>query len=196
MNRLTTATRWSILAAMGCFLAASGSARATSCLNDVDCPNSACGGEVCDFYSDPTLTCKPAGTQPKGMDGWCSSDSDCKCAALGATCTISSSCSFTKPSDAPSGGGGNGGAAGSSGAGGSSATGTGGSGTGGTGAGTGGSGNGGTAAGGSAAAGQTGTTNGGGGGCSVAGSAGPASWLAFSVLAGLVVAIRKRRRGR
>jgi MYXO-CTERM domain-containing protein len=30
----------------------------------------------------------------------------------------------------------------------------------------------------------------------VAGSAGPAGWLAFSVLAGLVVAIRKRRRDR
>ncbi|HVY41205.1 MAG TPA: JDVT-CTERM domain-containing protein [Polyangia bacterium] len=174
--------RWSILAALGCVLAAGSARAATSCVNDVDCPNPACGGEVCDYIADPVLTCKPAGTQPKGSDGWCTTDADCKCRSLGATC-VSSFCTFTKPSDAPSGGGGHSGTAGSTGAAGSSATGTGGAPA--------------TGTGGSAAAGHTGSTDGGSsGGCSVAGSSAPATWFALSVLGGLVVAVRRRRRAR
>lgn len=172
--------RWSILAALGCVLAA-GNARATTCVNDVDCPNPACGGEVCDYIADPTLTCKPAGTQPKGMDGWCTTDADCKCKSLGATC-VSFFCTFTKPSDAPSGGGGHAGTAGSTGAAGSTTAGTGGSPA--------------TGTGGSAAAGHSGSNNDSSGGCSVAGSSAPVTWFALSVLGGLVVAVRRRRRAR
>jgi hypothetical protein len=192
MNGRATTIRWSILAALGCVLVATGSARAaTSCSNDIDCPNSACGGDVCDFYTDPTQTCKPAGTQVKGMDGWCTTNSDCKCASLGAVCTSSASCSFTKPSDAPSGGGGKGGATGTGGAAGSSGPGTGGSGTGGTGTGTG------TGTGGAATGGSTGPTNGGSsGGCSVAGSTGSAAWLGLSVVGMLIASARRRRRAR
>ncbi|HEX7680001.1 MAG TPA: hypothetical protein VF713_17865, partial [Thermoanaerobaculia bacterium] len=127
MTRRATAIRCSFLATLLCLLAA-GRAHAQSCVNDIDCPTSACGGQVCDFYTTPTQTCKPAGTQPAGMDGWCTSTADCKCASLGAVCTSSLSCSFTKP---PSGGGGMGGASGSTGAAGSSASGTAGAGAGG-----------------------------------------------------------------
>ncbi|HVT07711.1 MAG TPA: JDVT-CTERM domain-containing protein [Polyangia bacterium] len=182
MNGRAMTIRWSILAALGCVLAAN-RAEAMACVNDVDCPEPACGGQVCDYIADPTQTCKPAGTQPKGSDGWCSKDSDCKCASLGATCVGGAICSFTKPSDAPSGGGGHSGTAGSTGAAGSSATGTGGAPA--------------TGTGGSAAAGHTGSTDGGSsGGCSVAGSSAPATWFALSVLGGLVVAVRRRRRAR
>src|SRR5450755_1043729 len=182
MTRRATAIRCSFLATLLCLLAA-GRAQAQSCANDIDCPTSACGGQVCDFYTAPTQTCKAAGTQPAGMDGWCTSTADCKCASLGAVCTSSSSCSFTKPPSGGGGNGGNGGAAGSTGAAGSSASGTAGAG-----------------AGGAAAAGNAGTSGGtsGGGsgvgsssGCSVAGSPGPAGWLGFSVLAGLVVSRRR-----
>ncbi|MFL5304111.1 MAG: MYXO-CTERM sorting domain-containing protein [Polyangia bacterium] len=174
------AFRWSILAALGCLLSATGTARAaTSCVNDIDCPNAACGGDVCDYYTDPTLTCKPAGTHAKGMDGWCTTDADCKCRGLGAVCTSSLSCSFTKPSDAPSGGGGAVGTGGATGAAGSTTPGSGGT----TGTGTGGAGG----------AGPTNNNGGSSGGCSVAGSHAPSTWLAFSVL-GIVVGLRRRRR--
>ena len=54
MNGRAMAIRWSILAALGCVLAATGSARAAGCTNDIDCPTGAtCGGEVCDYsYGD------------------------------------------------------------------------------------------------------------------------------------------------
>ena len=181
MNGRAMMIRWSILAALGCVLAA-GSAQATACLNDVDCPEPACGGQVCDYIAAPTQTCKPAGTQPKGSDGWCTTDDDCKCKSLGATC-VSAFCTFTKPSDAPSGGGGkSGGTAGATGAAGSTTAGTGGSPA--------------TGTGGSPAAGHSGSDGGSSGGCSVAGSSAPVTWVALSVLGGLVVAVRRRRRGR
>lgn len=169
MNGRAMAIRWSILAALGCVLATTGSARAGNCTNDVDCPNAACGGDVCD-YSTGVQTCKAAGTQPKGSDGWCTVDSDCKCASMGATCAYPY-CTFTKVGGT-TGGGGKGGA-------------------------TGAAGSGPTATGGAAAAGHTGSTDGGSsGGCSVAGSRAPATWLAFSVAAGLAIAVRRRRRAR
>ena len=112
---------------LAAFLATEGTARA-ACVNDIDCPDTACGGQVCS-YAGATPTCVPAGTGQKGMDGWCTAangDNDCKCKALGAKCETVY-CTFTKPSDAPaSGAGGTTGSAGSS-AGGS--TGTAGSGT-------------------------------------------------------------------
>jgi len=81
-----------------------------SCFNDTDCPNQACGGEVCNWNlispnpSDPNkpYVCNPAGSAPKGTDGWCTTDENCKCLGQGAKC-IAPYCSFTKASDAPGG---------------------------------------------------------------------------------------------
>lgn len=77
------------------------------CYNDTDCPNASCGGEVCNWtkshprpVGDKFFVCDPAGIQPKGKDGWCTTDENCKCLGLGARC-IAPYCSFTKPSDAP-----------------------------------------------------------------------------------------------
>jgi len=148
-----------------CALAAR-SAYAQSCVNDIDCTaHPECGGEVCDWVVNPLMTCKTAGGQTKGHDGWCTTDTDCKCHALGATCTTSFSCTFTRPCEADggtcSGGGGSTGTAGSGGSGGS--TGSAGSGGG-----------------------------GGGGGCSIAGDGVSASSLLLAL--GGLLALRARRR--
>ncbi len=181
----------SCLAGLVCLLVA-GSARAASnpatCINDIDCAATpTCGGDVCDYVTAPIQTCKAAGSQPKGSDGWCTVDSDCKCAALGAKCNIVN-CTFTKASDAPSGsagkGGGSGGgsgSAGTSGSGGSSSAGTGGSSTGGS-KGTDGSSTGGTG------------SSSSGGGCSVAGPISPSWSIAFGAVG--LLAVLKRRRAR
>jgi MYXO-CTERM domain-containing protein len=67
---------------------------AFACIFDTDCPGTACGGQVCEF---PSMTCQAAGSQP-GTDGWCGTDSHCKCQSLGATCvTLTHYCTFTKP---------------------------------------------------------------------------------------------------
>lgn len=77
------------------------------CFNDSDCAGSSCGGDVCNwskmhpFPSGPkTFVCNPAGTQPKSMDGWCTTDADCKCRSLGAKCAAPY-CTFTRAEDAP-----------------------------------------------------------------------------------------------
>ena len=114
------------------------------CFNDTDCPGggAVCGGDVCNWsvaHPDAATntampyTCNPAGTQPKGSDGWCSNTTThehCKCKAEGAKCT-GIYCSFTKASDAPPMTGGTGG--GGTGAGGMATAGTGGTGMAGTG---------------------------------------------------------------
>jgi hypothetical protein len=81
------------------------SANAQACTNDIDCTaNSACGGEVCDWVVSPLMTCKAAGGQSLGHDGWCMADTDCKCHALGATCNLSNfACTFTRPCEADGG---------------------------------------------------------------------------------------------
>jgi MYXO-CTERM domain-containing protein len=172
----------SCLAGLVCLLLAA-SARAasnpTSCQNDIDCvATPQCGGDVCDYITAPIETCKPQGSQPKGGDGWCTVDSDCKCASLGAKC-MTDFCTFTKPSDAPGAGsaGASGGVAGASG------TGAGGSSTGGRS--TGGSGP--TSTGGSSSGGSSG-----GGGCSVGGPV-SGSWSIALGLFGLFAAVRRRR---
>jgi hypothetical protein len=78
-----------------------------ACYNDSDCPSSSCGGEVCNWTKTSPMpqgmkafVCNPAGTDPKGRDGWCTTDADCKCVGLGAKC-IAPYCTFTRPSDAP-----------------------------------------------------------------------------------------------
>jgi MYXO-CTERM domain-containing protein len=99
-----------------------------ACLNDTDCPGGGmvCGGDVCNWHkpltapADPNkpYTCNPAGTDPKGSDGWCTGPTadNCKCKGEGAKC-VGTYCSFTKASDALAGSGGSG--AGGSAAGGS-----------------------------------------------------------------------------
>lgn len=93
----------------------------TSCTNDIDCiATPDCGGDVCTYTSSGSMTCTPAGTGPKGADGWCTADTDCKCYAQGARCN-GVYCTFTTLSSTSAGGGGwtgNKGTAGSSGAGG------------------------------------------------------------------------------
>ena len=81
----------------------------TPCFNDTDCPVNSCGGEVCNWtkpHPQPSgekyYVCNPAGTDPKGEDGWCTSDANCKCLGLGAKC-MGVRCSFTRASDAPGG---------------------------------------------------------------------------------------------
>lgn len=78
-----------------------------ACFNDTDCPYDACGGEVCNWSRQAPVPdgmkifyCNAAGTDAKSMDGWCTSDADCKCLAQGAKC-IGVHCSFTRAADAP-----------------------------------------------------------------------------------------------
>jgi hypothetical protein len=170
-------------------------ARAASCLNDVDCPTPACGGQVCDYNMG--MTCQPAGVAPKGSDGWCTTDSDCKCMGLGATC-VYPYCTFTTPGQAPGGGTGAGGA--SAGTGGASA-GTGGATSAGTGGATATAATGGKSGSGGATSTDGGTTvsvssSSSSGGCSLAGGDAPAlaaSSVAFLLIVGLGVVRRRRR---
>lgn len=133
MKALLRASLASLVGSAALFSSSLALAMGENCLNDTDCPGAECGGEVCNWNLtnpvaniDKPYTCNPAGTDPKGKDGWCSDkDSNfCKCKAQGATCgTNFFYCSFTKPSDAPAGGGGSGsGGSGSSTAGTGSAT--------------------------------------------------------------------------
>jgi len=182
--------------ALGALLTSVPARAATSCQNDTDCPNAACGGQVCDYTMN--LTCQPAGVATKGSDGWCTTDANCKCMGLGATC-VYPYCTFTTPGEAPGGGTGAGGAA--AGTGGASASaGTGGAtsaGTGGATAATGGK----SGSGGATSTSDAGTTvsvssRGSSGGCSLVGGEAPAlaaSSMAFLLIAGLGVVRRRRR---
>jgi MYXO-CTERM domain-containing protein len=107
--------KWIVIAlvASGALLA-SRPAAAQACVNDIDCPEPACGGQVCDWNMG--MTCQPAGRMPAGSDGWCTTTDDCKCKGMGAVCT-NLFCSFTKP---PTGSGGSTGSGGTTGAGGTS----------------------------------------------------------------------------
>jgi hypothetical protein len=67
-----------------------------ACTNDVDCPTALCGGQVCQWGG--VHMCVPAGTDPQGSDGWCTTDTDCKCMGEGARC-VSPHCTFTLPGD-------------------------------------------------------------------------------------------------
>jgi hypothetical protein len=157
-----------------------GRAHAAACTNDIDCKanGSTCGSDVCDWNMG--MTCQPAGGKKAGADGWCATDTDCKCFAQGARCTAPY-CTFTKASDAPAGSGGTTGHGGSTGAGGSASGGT-------------------TGAAGSASGGSTGTggsaTTSSGGGCAVASSSSSAGLAGSLVGLALVVGrlVRRRRR--
>ena len=146
-------------------------ANPASCTNDVDCTATPqCGGDVCTYTATAT-TCTPAGTGPKGSDGWCTVDTDCKCYAEGARCS-GVFCTFTKAGDAPGAGGkgGSSGVAGNAGGGGAS----------------------GGAQGPSAGAGGTSPSNSGSGGCAVAGAPPAAGGLVLAVL-GLIAMLAGRR---
>ena len=76
MKSETLRRMWALCAGALIFAAGS-SARAQdaggmACLNDIDCPDPACGGQVCD-YSKGAI-CVPAGAAKKGMDGWCTTE--------------------------------------------------------------------------------------------------------------------------
>src|SRR3954464_4497999 len=112
------------VAALSTARTAAAQSNPTSCVNDIDCTATPqCGGDVCDYSTVPPM-CKPAGSQPKGSDGWCSTDAHCKCQGQGATC-MGPFCTFPRPCGAPdagpcgAGGSGGGGTSGSDGGGGS-----------------------------------------------------------------------------
>jgi hypothetical protein len=180
-----------LFAALLCLAGArNAQAQTPGCMVDTDCPNSACGGDVCTHTTSGGFACNPANTQAgKGFDGWCADadgvahDEICKCKGLGATCA-SFFCTFTVPVDAPmagTGGSSAGGAAGggAAGAAGSSAGGRGGT-TGGAAGTTGGSG--GRAGGGD------------GGGCNVSGAA-SATGDVVGFLLLVAASVRRRRSG-
>jgi MYXO-CTERM domain-containing protein len=186
MRTKVTNYRRFVVAAVAAIGIAGAARHASACTNDVDCTDTNgnfCGGQVCD-YSTGTPTCKPAGTGPKGADGWCGQSSDCKCQALGATCNSATSmCTFTLPSQAPDAG-----ATGIGGAAGATSTGTGG-------AHAVGGGSGGSAAATGGAAGSSSSSSS-GGGCAMAGGEGPMSFgAALALLGALVLGRRRNRRG-
>ena len=109
MTSLPHRMKCTLLAAFVCSFAAATAAAQTNpatCVNDIDCvATPTCGGDVCDWNGTPAQKCRPAGTSPKGMDGWCMMDTDCKCMGMGATCdTGTLHCTFTRPCDGPDGG--------------------------------------------------------------------------------------------
>ncbi|HEX2873157.1 MAG TPA: MYXO-CTERM sorting domain-containing protein [Polyangiaceae bacterium] len=125
MKALLRGTLATLVGSISLFVASTALAEGEACYNDDDCPGTACGDAVCNWTKTSKMPmgekgfyCNPAGTQtPVGKDGWCTTDDDCKCKALGAKC-VAPYCTFTKPGDAP------GGAAGSTGAGGTGTAGT------------------------------------------------------------------------
>jgi hypothetical protein len=185
-----------LFAGLLCFTGGrSAQAQSPACVVDTDCPNSACGGDVC-THTAGSFACNEANTQAgKGFDGWCADENDkpndalCKCKGLGARC-VGFFCTFTIPSDAPmTGAGGAGAAAGGSGgdsAGASGSAGAAGKSSGGN------TGTAGGAAGTMGAAGRSATGRGGdGGGCSVTAAAqAPGAVALVLVLAAL--ACRRR----
>lgn len=71
------------------------------CDHDTECPDTACGGQVCRWHLDSQL-CVAAGTDPQSEDGWCNKDDECKCHGQGATCnTATFHCTFTTPAGKP-----------------------------------------------------------------------------------------------
>jgi MYXO-CTERM domain-containing protein len=131
---------------------------------------------------DKLYACNPAGSQiPKGKDGWCNTDADCKCKGAGAKCVFPY-CTFTKASDAPAGIGGTG--AGGTSAGGSTST-----------AGTATTPTAGTATTPTAGTASTPATSDDGGGCSVSAPGNTAGGIAVALgMVGLGLAFARRRR--
>lgn len=98
------------VASITLFIASTAVADGEACYNDIDCPGTACGDAVCNWnkiaaipMGQKVFACNPAGTQPAGEDGWCTTDADCKCRDQGATC-VAPYCTFTKPMAGSTGG--------------------------------------------------------------------------------------------
>lgn len=104
MNSILRGTLASLVGSFALFAASTALADGEACFNDIDCPGTACGDAVCNWnkqantpMGSKTFYCNPAGSQtPVGKDGWCTVDSDCKCASQGAKC-VAPYCTFTKP---------------------------------------------------------------------------------------------------
>jgi hypothetical protein len=111
--------RGTVLAGLFVLLAAGRADAQQTCMTDLDCPNDACGGDVC-TKSSGAAACTPADAQGESgrNDGWCAGpdgnadNSKCKCRGMGATCN-GFYCTFTIPPT--DGGGGSTGSAGTSG---------------------------------------------------------------------------------
>lgn len=126
MKALLRRSLVSVVGSVTLLFASTAFAEGEPCYNDTDCPNPACGGDVCNWAKQSATPdgmkvfyCQPAGGAAKGADGWCTTDDNCKCKGQTAKC-VGTYCSFTKASDAPAGGGGTG--AGGTGAGGTGTT--------------------------------------------------------------------------
>jgi hypothetical protein len=164
------------LAALFGMLTAERAYAADECATDLDCPDSACGGQVCATSSGGKI-CAGAGERGNpGADGWCANsagnpdDNNCKCKAQGATCS-GFYCTFTMaPDGSATGVGGSGGATGAAG-----------------------NGAGGGAAG-SAGGASAGTGGGGGGGCNVAGAPSLGGAAGLAVMLAAMIRRRARRR--
>jgi hypothetical protein len=116
MKALLRGSLATLVGSMALLVASTALADGEACYNDIDCPGTACGDAVCNWSKTATtpvspkvFACNPAGSQPMGKDGWCTTNADCKCAGQGATC-VAPYCTFTKP-PAGAGGSGTGGAA-------------------------------------------------------------------------------------
>ena len=127
MKVLLRGTLATLLGSVTLLFASAALAEGEPCYNDDDCPNPACGGDVCNWAKTAAkpdgrkfFYCQAAGLEPKGTDGWCESEANCKCKATGATCNTSVSHCTDTGTPAASGGAPSGGsAAGGSAAGGS-----------------------------------------------------------------------------
>lgn len=107
MNASLRALLVSLAGSVTLLFASSAFAEGEACYNDDDCPNPACGGDVCNWGKTAAkpdgqkiFYCQPAGREAKGTDGWCTDDTDCKCKATGATCQTNSHCTDTGASAA------------------------------------------------------------------------------------------------
>ena len=171
-----------------------------ACVNDIDCKanGTACGTDICDYNNGQT--CAAAGLPAnKGMDGWCTVDTDCKCKSLGATC-VGVYCTCVTPQGCAGGdaGGGSGAAASGSATSGSAHTGSATSGSATSGSATSGSTKSGSATSGTAGPATSGTAPAGGGGSSsscsmgVLGSGSP--WAGAALALGACFAAGRRRR--
>jgi len=125
MKVLLRGTLATLLGSVTLLVASAAWAEGEACYNDDDCPNPACGGDVCNWLKAAlkpdgrkAYYCQPAGKAPKGSDGWCESDANCKCKDMGATCQIPY-CTVVQPPAGAGGSASGGAAAGGSAAGGS-----------------------------------------------------------------------------
>ena len=115
MKRLLRGSIAMFFGSVALFAASTAFADGEACYVDRDCPGTACGDSVCNWNKSAPVPngsklfyCNPAGTDPVGLDGWCTTDADCKCMGQGAKCAAPY-CTFTK---APAGSGGASGTAG------------------------------------------------------------------------------------